>query len=113
MENNIKLIESILDRLVDYGNTSIELIKLRAIDKTTEIFSSVANNSLIYGLIISCMLFLNLGLALWLGELLGRLYYGFFIVAGIYILIVVIVRFIIYKWLKKKINDYFIAQILK
>lgn len=113
MENNLKLIDSLLNRLIDYGNTSIRLIKLRAVDKASEMISTIANNTLICMLIISFMLFLNLGFAMWLGEILGRSYYGFFIVAGFYLLIATIVRFLIYKWIKKKISNYFITQILK
>ncbi len=29
----------------------------------------------------------NIGVAIWLGDLLGKLYYGFFIVAGFYLFV--------------------------
>ena len=34
MEDNAKLIESILERTAEYGKTTFELVKLKALDKT-------------------------------------------------------------------------------
>jgi len=36
-----KLLELLLERATDYGKTSLELVKLKTIDKTTEIVSSL------------------------------------------------------------------------
>jgi hypothetical protein len=59
------------------------------------------------------MLFLNLGLAFWVGEILGKLYYGFFVVAAFYVFIGIIIHFFMYKWLKKIVCNYIIKQLLK
>ena len=81
MEENANLLETLLERASEYGKTSIELARLKALDKTTEIVSSVIPLSVVILLVASSLLFLNLGLAFWLGEVLGKIYYGFFIVA--------------------------------
>jgi hypothetical protein len=56
---------------------------------------------------------LNLGIAFWLGEILGEVFYGFFIVAAFYILTGLIIRIFLNKWIKRLVGDYFIKRILK
>lgn len=113
MEDNSKLLETLLDRAIDYGKTSFELLKLKTLDKTTDAISSVIPHSVVFVLIASFMLFLNLGLALWLGEILGKTFYGFFVVAGFYAVTAIVIHFFMHKWFKKLISDYFIKRVLK
>jgi hypothetical protein len=113
MEDRAKLLESLVDRAAGYGKTSYELIKLKALDKTSDVVSSVVPHSVVLILLASFMLFLNLGIAFWLGEILGKLFYGFFIVAGFYILTGLFIHLFMYKWLKKLICNYVIKQLLK
>jgi hypothetical protein len=113
MEDNAKLIESLLERAVEYGKTSYELVKLKTLDKTSEVVSSFIPHSFVFVLIVSFMLFFNLGLAFWLGEMLGKTYYGFFVVAAFYCVIVIVLHFFMHKWLKKIICDYIIKKVLK
>ena len=113
MEEKAKLLGSLVDRATDFGKTTYELIRLKAIDKTSEVVSSVVPHSVVLILFASFMLFLNLGLAFWLGEILGKLYYGFFVVAAFYILTGIIIHFFMHKWLKRIICNYVIRQLLK
>jgi hypothetical protein len=113
MEDKNNLLDSLLESATDYGLTSFELIKLKALDKSTDIVSSLIPYSVFILLISSFLLFLNLGIAFWLGELLGKLYYGFFLVAGFYILAGLIIRFFLYNWIKRLIGDYFVKHMLK
>jgi len=113
MEDNTKLIESLLERVTDYGKTSYELVKLKVVDKTTDGLSSFLPNTVIVAILCSFLLFANLGLALWLGKILGELFYGFFIVAGFYALIAFIMHIFMRKWLKRILYDYMIKQLLK
>lgn len=113
MEENSKLIESILERTTEYGKTTLELVKLKALDKTTDAVSSLFPNSLVFAMVVIFIFFLNLGLALWLGELLGRVFFGFLIVAGFYGLLGLVVHFLLHKWLKKIAGNFFIKQVLK
>jgi len=113
MEDNAKMIETLFEKATDYGKTSFELAKLKAIDKTSDIVSSVIPHSAVIVLIASFMVFLNLGLAFWLGEIIGQIFFGFFIVAGFYIIAGIVLHFFMHDWLKKKIYNYFIKQALK
>jgi hypothetical protein len=113
MEDKAKLIESLLERATEYGKTSYELIKLKALDKTSDVVSSFIPHSVVIVLIASFMFFFNLGLAFWLGEILGKTCYGFFVVAAFYGIIGIVVHFFMHKRLKKIICNYIIKQVLK
>lgn len=113
MEDNSNLLESLLESAGEYGKTSLELMKLKTIDKTTDIVSTFIPHSIVFVLITSFMLFLNLGLAFWLGEILGKTFYGFFVVSGFYIITGIIIHFFMHKWFKRLIGDYFIKHVLK
>jgi hypothetical protein len=113
MEDNAKLIESLLEKAAEYGKTSFELVKLKVIDKITDLVSSLVPHSVVFALIMVFVLFFNLGLSFWLGEVIGKTCYGFFIVAGFYGIAGVIVHFFMHKRLKKITGNYFIKQVLK
>jgi ABC-type uncharacterized transport system fused permease/ATPase subunit len=113
MENSAKLVESLLERAVEYGKTSYELVKLKALDKTSDVVSSFVPHTIVFVLITSFLLFLSLGLAFWLGEILGNICYGFFVVAAFYGIAAAVLHFFMHKWIKKLVCNYFIKQVLK
>ena len=113
MEENAKPFESLLEKASEYGKTSFELIKLKALDKTSDVVSSLIPNSVFFILIASFMLFLNLGLGFWLGEILGKIYFGFFVIAAFYVIIGIILHFFMHKSIKKLISNYIIKHVLK
>jgi len=47
-----------------------------------------------------------------LGALMGQAYIGFFIVAGFYVLVAIILFIFRNKWIKKPLNDSMINQML-
>jgi len=112
MDDRTKLIESLLESAGEYGKTSFELAKLKVLDKTSDAVSSFIPHSFVIFLLVVCMLFLNLGLAFWLGGILGKTYLGFFAVAAFYIVLGIFIHLFMQKWLKKCINNYIIEQVL-
>lgn len=113
MENNAKMIESLIESATEYGKTSFELVKLRVLDKSSDAVSSFAAKFVVMVFVMSFMLFFNLGLALWIGEIIGQTYYGFFIVAAFYGITGIFFHFVMRKWLKKVVCNNFIEQVLK
>jgi fatty acid desaturase len=113
MDEKAKLLESLLESAKEYSKTSLELIKLKIIDKVADSLSSAIPLSVVIVLFASFLLFLSVGLAFWLGDLTGRIFYGFFIVSGFYILLAVIIHFFLHKRIKGVIGDYFVRQLLK
>jgi fatty acid desaturase len=113
MDEKAKLLESLLESAKEYSKNSFELIKLKIIDKLADAVSSAIPFSVVIVLFASFLLFLSVGLAFWFGDLTGRIFYGFFIVAGIYIFLAVIIHFLLHKKIKRLIGDYFIRNMLK
>jgi hypothetical protein len=112
MEDNTKLIESLLERALDYGKTSYELVKLKALDKTTDVVSTAVPHIVVFILILLFLLFFNLGLAFWLGEILGKIYFGFFAIAAFYAIAALVLHFVMHKRLKVIIGNIFVKQVL-
>lgn len=113
MEDNTLQFDLLWKRAIEYGKTNIELIKLKFLDKFLAVFSSLIPPIIVFLLAGSFYFFLNLALALWLGDLLGNAYYGYLIVAGFYGFLAIIVHLFLQKPIKKRISDFIIKQVLK
>ncbi|MDO9000027.1 MAG: hypothetical protein Q7W45_09700 [Bacteroidota bacterium] len=113
MENKTSFLEPLIERVEEYGKTSFELIKLKVIDKSAKISSTFLYRGIglfVFGIFL---VFANIGLALWLGDLLGKIYFGFLCVAGFYAFVLGALFFILNNWIKKQINNSIILQLLK
>ncbi len=113
MDDNTNTIETLLEKAKEYGQSSYELAKLKALDKTSDVVSTLLANWVVWVILSSFMLFLNLGLAFWLGEILGKIYFGFFVVAGVYGISGILIYFFMHDWIKKVVCNNFIKQVLK
>ena len=63
MDNNSTLLESLFERATEYGQTTLELTKLQALDKTSDVVSSFVPRSVSVVLVATFILFLSLGSA--------------------------------------------------
>ena len=113
MQENKISVDSIMEKVENYGNTRIDLVKFQALDQTSDVISSLASNMAIIYIIFVFIFVLNIGIALWLSELLGKLYYGFFIVAGFYAIGGIIVYTFRKEWVKANVKNMIIGQWLK
>ena len=113
MEDQTNIIETLLERATEYGKSGYELAKLKALDKSSDVLSTLTANSVVLIILSSFILFLNLGLAFWLGEILGRIYFGFFVVAAFYGISGILIYFFLHDWIKKVVSNKFINQVLK
>jgi len=113
VEEIVDSIESLLESAADYSKTSYDLVKLKTIDKTSDVISSLIPHAVVFVIFMSFLLFLTLGVAFWLGEIFGNNFYGFFVVAAFYGIIGLVLHFFMHEQIKKKISDYIIKQALK
>ncbi len=113
MEDYARLFETLLERVADYFKTTVELVKLKAVEKITDLISSLIPHAFIIGIIISTLLFLNIGLALWLGDVLGTIYYGFLAVGVFHGFLALCFRLFFYKALKRRYSNKIIKKLLK
>jgi phosphoglycerol transferase MdoB-like AlkP superfamily enzyme len=112
----IKEKETILDPLIekaeDFGKTSLELFKLRAIDKSSDIVSTLIPVAVVLVFTSIFLLFINLGIAFWLGGIWGSIYLGFFAVAAFYIICGLIIHFFLHKTIKERIRNVVIKLLI-
>jgi len=113
METPASVIESLISKAETYGNTRYELSKLKSLENTNIIASSLLSRGIIAMTVILFLLFVNVGIALLLGELLGRSFYGFFIVASFYLLVGVVFYFFLYRWIRKPVSNFLITHLLQ
>jgi hypothetical protein len=111
MTVNETFIEPLLQKAEDYGKASFDLFKLKALDKSAEVTSSVISRLFFVIALTFFFLILNIALALWLGDILGKNYYGFFIVALFYG-IVTAVLFFLHPSIKTRVSNSIITQML-
>lgn len=107
------LIESLFEKVEAYGKTTYELSKLKLLKTTIIVVPSLISRLVVILIITLFTLVFNLGIALLLGELLGKLYYGFFIVAAFYLIAGIILHFFLHHWIKKPISNLIIKQALQ
>ena len=112
MEDVEKQVEKLFDAAVDYGKTSLELTKLKAIDKISDIAASLISKIFSAIIVLCFLLFATLGLAFWLGDVLGKVYLGFFAVAAIYGILAILIHLVMSKWVKKLVCNFIIKNAL-
>ena len=113
MKDKVIIVEMLVDKVEQYVKTSAELYKLKAIDKGTDVFTSIVSRLVIFAIIALFFLLITLGLCYYLAEILGKTYYGFFAVAGIYIVIGGILFIFRKSWLETPLNDFIVKQVFK
>lgn len=111
MEEHNSIIEPLLEKVEAYGISGFELIKLKSIDKAAEFSSNVISRFFALLSILMFLVIASIGLALWAGELLGKLWYGFFSVAAFYALLGFVLYFLAHNWIKRSISNSFISHI--
>ena len=114
MENQPTSFGSLFENAGDYLETRIDLFKLKAVDKASDAASSIVSGLTMVLIAVFALFLLNVGLSLWIGDLLGgKSYLGFFIVAAFYILLAVIIHFAKDTWIKGPISTMIIKKMLK
>lgn len=112
MENQSSTVESLIDRIKSYVETRIDLLRLKAIDKSSSFLSLLISMIVVILIFFIAVVFLSIGIALFLGDCLGKSYYGFLIVAGLYIITGLVLYLLRDKWLKKPIANSMIKNLL-
>lgn len=112
MENQPNTFGSVIENAGDYLETRLDLLKLQAISKSSDVTSSVVSRMIILLMVSFAVFILNMGLALWVGELLGKVYLGFFVVAGFYMLVGLLLHLFRRTWLKEPVSSLIIKKML-
>lgn len=111
METPTNLMEVLLESVESFGKTTLQLAKLKALEKTTIVATSLITRISVILAISVFALVLNLGIALMLGDFLGKNYYGFFIVAAFYLVLAVALHFWLPGWINRAVSNLIIREI--
>src|SRR5579862_7123877 len=98
MENPATEIELLFERTEAYAKTTYELSKFKALETTAVVVTSLVSRLSVVAVISLFVLVFTVGIALLLGEVVGKSYYGFFIVAAFYLIAAVVLHFFLQKW---------------
>jgi hypothetical protein len=112
MEKEPGIFEPLIEKGIQYGQTTFDLLKLKTIDKSTDVVSNVVSWVVVILLAVLFFFTANIGLALWLGEFFEKSYYGFFIVAGFYLLLTLICWLFRRPLIKRPVNNSLVKQLL-
>lgn len=111
METATDIIESIIEKAEEYGKTSIKLSKLVALESVADVMSTLITRISVI-LVFSMFIFVvSIGASLAIGDMMGKLHYGFFIVAGFYLITGIVLHFLLHKSIKKQISQLLLKQI--
>jgi hypothetical protein len=113
MNEQSDLFESLIEKGEQYGKTTIELLKLKTLDKSADVVSNLVSWLIVVIFAVLFFLILNIGVALWIGELLGKSYYGFFVVSGFYALLALVFGIFRKQLIKLPVNETIINQVLE
>ncbi|HTE24556.1 hypothetical protein [Flavitalea sp.] len=103
--------DDLLEHAGDYIETYYKLGLLKVTEKSTAVGSSIIAALLLTIFSILFVLFIGLGLALWIGGMLESIIAGYFIVAGIYLLIIVCVLMMRKKTIDPFLRNYLVKKI--
>lgn len=111
--NTSESIKTLVDQSKDFLETKIELTKLKAIDKSSDVLSTVVAMVIIIFLGSLFVIFVSIAAALMLGNWLGSEYYGFLLVGAVYGLLLIVIYLKKDKWIKTPIANGLINKMLK
>lgn len=111
MESNQSLIYPLFKTAEDFSETSLALLKLKFVSKAADISSSLVSRLLVVISVLFFVLFVNIAIALWVGDLLGKNYYGFLFLALLYAIIGTVIL-LKHTFIKERANNSIITLLL-
>ena len=110
MENSTTTIEKLIEKAEIYSKTTLELCKYEAVYKSADIFSNLAVKMAIALVVVLFLLLVNVGLSLWVGQELGEVYYGFFVIAFGYLCLALLLYIFRKEWVKTPVSNFIINK---
>jgi hypothetical protein len=110
MENQPGTFGALFEKAGSYLETRLDLLKLQAIDKSSDVTSSLVSRIVILLILLLAVFIGSIGLAIWVGELVGKMYLGFFIVAAFYALLAWLIHLFRKAWIKDPITNSLIKK---
>lgn len=113
MEEQQVDIDNLLSDAGDYIETRTTLWKLKAIESLSDVSGELVSGMGMIVISSFVIIIFSIGISLLIGDWIGKSYYGFFIVGGLYTIIGLILYARRGQWLKEPFSNMLIRKILK
>ncbi len=108
----LTLLESLFGQSKEYIKNRLDLYKLKAVDKTASLVTAIALGIALFIVFFIFFIVLNIGIALLIGDLLGRAFWGFLILAVIYAIVGLVIFYARDKIFKSPITGLIFRKFL-
>jgi len=113
MEDQQQDIDILLSDAGDFIETRTTLWKLKAIESLVDVSGELVAGLGMIVMTSFVVIIFSIGLALLIGDWLGKGFYGFFIIGGIYGIVALVIYARRNRWLKDPFSNMLIRKILK
>jgi hypothetical protein len=113
MEDQRQDIDTLLSDAGDYLETRVNLWKLKAIESLADVSGELVSGLGMIGIAATVIILFSVGFSLLIGDLLGKSFYGFFIIGGAWFIFGLICFIGRNRWLKEPFSNMLIRKILK
>jgi hypothetical protein len=110
MESNTNFIEPLIQKIEEFGKTSLDLIQLKSLNKSSEIISDLTFKVVLFTSFSSFFVFFCFAVSIYIGKMMGEIYCGFFIVSLFFGLVYFIIM-LLKRRIKRKVKQAIISQI--
>lgn len=97
----------------EYAENQVDMVKLTVAEKSSALFANMVAGLLAVLVFFLVIIFSGIALALGLGALLGKLWAGFLIVAGTYLLLGIVIWSIREKLIRIPVMNALIKELFK
>jgi O-antigen/teichoic acid export membrane protein len=111
MEDQENDIDLLLSDAGDFIETRTNLWKLKAVESLSEVSSDLVSGLGLLAILAIFLLILTIGFALLIGDWLGKGFYGFFIMGGVYAIVGLAFYLRRNRWLKEPFSNMLIRKI--
>ncbi len=111
VETPANAFETLSESAESYGQITFKLLKLKTVEASSVAAALFFTRLSVILMISLFILILNIGIALLVGEWLGKTYYGFFIVAAFYLIAGILFHFFLHYWIKNPLTESIIKKL--
>jgi len=106
-------LEYLFDQLKEYFTIIIKVKELELINHSSRIFSAIFSQMIIAAIAFLFLTFFSLAAGFYISFLFGNNYAGFAIIAGFYMVLLVLLLIFKKEWLERPIQDRMIDKLLE
>jgi membrane-bound ClpP family serine protease len=112
MESSPTNVEELYQKLSEYADVRMNLFKLKSINKVSAFTSALLTSVILAAIFSAILICITIGAAFLIGQWVGKVYYGFFIVGGIYLIIGLVIYSMRDKLIKTKVSNKLIKELI-